>query len=282
MSKFGEIGLIEDVNKSVWQYIRRRWGWKFFLPAILLILLQVTSAYYVGGNIAMRLIVVPFIWIIGGIGFAQSKVRAEFMRQFALRNNFTYVGAGDPGSALGALFQRGHSREIADTVSGVLDGYEFRFFFFYYTVGSGKHKKTYTYTVCEIKTKGNAPDIVVESRADWDFQSYASGRQKEMPVESSFKELFALFAPEDFEIETLEIFTPDVLSELINRAQKYNFEFIEDRLYVFRLGEIGKRAELEEFLKLTDYLVDTVVPKVFRLSDDVHALKEARARNEAR
>lgn len=283
MSEIGEFGLIDDVNKGIFQYIKQYWGWKFFLPAILLISFSTAGAYYsVVGDRSAELIILPFIWIIVGVALAHSKIREEFMRQFAMKNHLVYVGIGDHNAMLGSIFKRGHSQEISNMVTGERGGYQLRFFFFYYTVGSGKHKQTYSYTVCEIKMKGVAPDIIIESRDDWDFQSYAGGHQKEVLIESVFRDHFAVFAPEDFEIETLEIFTPDVLSELMDRAKKYNFEFIEDRLYVFRFGEIEKRIELEAFLKLTEYLVNAVAPKVFRLSDDTLALKEAKTINESR
>ena len=274
MSEFGEIEVIEDINKSIYWYVVERWK-IFLLPAGILI---ISGIFIMGSDAAIWLIGGGVFWVLLGAVLGKLRVMEAFMRQFALRNHFTYVGEVDPESAIGSLFKRGHSREISNAVLGARGGHDLRFFFFYYTVGSGKHKKTYSYTVCEIKMKGASPDIIVESRDDWDFQSYAKEHQKEILMESSFRDHFAVWAPEDFEIETFEIFTPDVMSELINRAKQYNFEFIEDRMYVFRFGEITKKAELEEFLKLTEYLISALGQKVFRLSDDVRALKEAEGR----
>lgn len=266
------------MNKSIYGYVVKRWM-IFLLPAGILIFLGI---FVVGSDISIWLIGGGAFWSLLGVVLGKLRAMEAFMRQFAARNKFTYEGRVDPHSAIGTLFKRGDHREISHVVIGSRGGHDLRFFIFYYTVGSGKHKKTYFYTVCEIKMKGVSPDIIVESRDDWDFQSYVREHQKEILMESAFRDHFAVYAPEDFEIETFEIFTPDVMSELINRAKKYNFEFIEDRMYVFRLGEITKKSELEEFLKLTEYLINAVGQKIFRLSDDVRALKEAQGRRESR
>jgi len=249
MADFFEISTIEDVNLSADGYIKERWGVWFFGPLLLFAIFAVLETIYTrspGTGNALFL-----AWIIGGAIVAQSKVRKEFMLQFAKTNGLQYVGCGDSAATKGNLFKKGNStgRSVSHLVEGEKGGRRIKFFLYTYSVGSGKHKQIYNYTVCEIFFNGQAPDIVIESKSDWDFISYAGNQQKEMPVEGFFKEYFGVYVPEDFEIETLEIFTPDVMAYLVEHAKKYNFEFVEDRLYIFRQGFISKRAELQDFLR---------------------------------
>jgi len=111
------------------------------------------------------------------------------------------------------------------------------------------------------------------------MSSYTRPHHKQLPIESVFAERFAIFAPTDFEIETLELFTPDVLSELIKRATGYNLEFINNKLYIFKNKDIGTKIELKKFLDLATYLISALGDKIFRLHDDVMAMKETLAQN---
>ncbi|OGF61503.1 hypothetical protein A2662_01890 [Candidatus Giovannonibacteria bacterium RIFCSPHIGHO2_01_FULL_45_33] len=278
MADFFELNLVDDVNKSAHRYIKERWGGYFIVPAILLPVFAVFEAYYFGEP--RIFLIAAVIWVIGGFAWAYSVARKEFMRQFAKANGLNYVGGGNQENLKGNLFKKGNSnsRKTTHLVEGEKGGYKLGFFFYSYDVGSGDSKRTYEYSVCEIFFKGHAPDIVIESRSDWDFISYAADHQKEMPVEGFFKEHFGVYVPEDFEIETLEIFTPDVMAYLIDHAKKYNFEFIEDRLYIFKQGFISKRAELQEFFTTANYLVEKLAPRIFRLHDDVSAMKELRGK----
>lgn len=256
------------------KYINKNWGLRYYLPVIILIVVgaATSSRYQFGPWIGLA----GLAWLIGGYGWAASKAREEFMRQFAESHGFVYVSSEGPGMMLGNLLHKGNekSRTISNMVEGQHSEHRVRFFFYSYTVGSGDSKRTYSYTVSEIFFNGHSPDIVIESRSDWDFISYAGNHQKEMPVEGFFKKYFAVFVPEDFEIETLELFTPDVMEYLINNAKNYNFEFVEDRLYIFRQGLIENNKEMDVFLANSQYMIDKLAPKIFRLQDDVAAIKK--------
>ncbi|KKW29162.1 MAG: hypothetical protein UY71_C0002G0007 [Parcubacteria group bacterium GW2011_GWB1_52_7] len=273
MTQLAEIGDIEDVDKSTSDYINRRWGAKYYLPGIALAALAAAIAVYFQ---SYGYLFIPVVWFAGGWGLAQGKVRDEFMRQFAARNNFAYKGYGSLGEVEGALFRRGHGRRITHVVAGAEGEHPVRFYFFTYTVGSGKHKKTYNYTVGEVAFSGLLPDIIVEARGDWDFSDLASSHFKQIRLGGSFEDHFGVFVQDDLEIEAFEIFTPEVMEELAGRARDYNFEFINRKLYVFKKGYISKRAELADLLSLIQYLVEKVAPRIRRLHDDVAAMKSAK------
>ena len=265
-------GIIDDVNTSTRAYIRDHWGLKFYVPLLILVAGGLLEAW---ANESGILLVSAGFWGFGGFAFANARVRTEFMQQFAAANRFVYQGEGNVEELSGVLFQRGHSRSVEDMVVGERDGRLLRFFFYRYKVGSGKNTQTYSYTVGEITLPGAGPDVVVESRRDFDFSNYARDGGREVPTGSPFREYFRLTAPKDFEIEVLEIFTPEVMAVLMDRAAKYNFEFIRDRLYIFQKGHMSRRAQLKELLGIAEYLVTTLAPRIMRIQDDVAALNHA-------
>ena len=217
---------IEDVNQSAKNQILSHWKITF-LPFAALFILGIFIVNYLGNVLILG---VSFIWVIGRIALVYSRAKEEFMRQFARANNFAYIGAGLVEKMQGVLFTYGRSQSITHLIEGAYKNHKISFFFYSYVTGSGKHKQTHNYSVAEIEFKGNSPDIVVNSKDDWDMSSYTRPHHKQLPIESVFAERFAIFAPTDFEIETLELFTPDVLSELIKRATGYNLEFINNKL----------------------------------------------------
>lgn len=272
MQHSSSFGVIDNVGASTGAYLWNHWGLKFYLP---LLLLTGSGIFVLWATESGILLALAAAWGIGGVAIASKRVREEFMRQFAAANQFAYQGVGNAGEMPGVLFQRGHSRSVNHLVVGQRDSRRMRFFFYSYQVGVGKYKHIYSYTVCEITLPGSAPDIVVESRSDFDFSTYARGGQHEVAIESPFRDRFRLTAPKDFEIEVLELFTPEVMAWLMDRAAKYNFEFIRGRLYIFQKGHMSRREQLKELLGIAEYLVTTLAPRILRIQDDVAALNHA-------
>lgn len=264
--------IIEDVSTSTMSYINHQWGMWFYVPGIVLSILAIYSTYYFQDA---GMVILPLFWFLGGYGFAHAKILKEFMKQFALANGFEYFEEHIIDME-GALFEQGHSKEASNMIYGRYNNHRMRFFNYKFSIGQGKHRRTYDHTVCEITLLGIAPNILVESKSFFDFNSFKKPHQKEMPLESNFQTYFETYAPEDFDIETFEIFTPEVMTALIDRAQGYDFEFIENKLYIFRQKITTKRVELDSLFRLVQYLITTLGPRLIRLQDDIAAIHTVR------
>ncbi len=267
-------GIIEDVSASTMAYINRRMGIWYYSVGILLIVVAIYGAYYTQ---EIDVVALPLIWFIGWYGHAHTKTLQTFMIQFASVNKFDY-SEGHIVDMDGALFERGHTKQVSNMVAGVFNHRQMRFFNYQFSLGGGRSRRSYNYTVCEIALPGTAPNILVESKNFFDFNSFKKRHQKEMPLESGFQEHFEVYAPEDFDIETFEIFTPEIMTSLIDIAKGYDFEFIRNRLYIFRQGTISKRLDLHALLLLAKYLITTLMPRLIRLEDDIAAIHAVRKR----
>ncbi|MEK7576308.1 MAG: hypothetical protein AAB482_01300, partial [Patescibacteria group bacterium] len=188
-------------------------------------------------------------------------------------NNFEYIGASDVSDMTAALFDTGDDKTIKHTITGSYHDYPIALFYYQYTTGQGKQKTTHSYTVAKITLQGTAPDILMESRQNFTTSGRKRSNQKELLLESNFRTQFNTYVPEDFGIETFEIFTPDVLAKLIDTARGFDFEFIESELFVYTPHTIAKRLELTAMLDLAHYLITTIGPRITRLTDDIQTMK---------
>ena len=264
--------IIEDVSTSTLAYINRRWGMWFYSIGFLLIAISLYGAYHLGEG---EIFIFPLVFFIFAYEYAREKTLQMFMIQFASVNGFEY-SEGYIVDMQGALFEKGNSKKVTNMVIGAYNHRRMRFFNYQFSIGVGRDKRVYDYTVCEISLPGKAPNILAESKELFDFNSFKKQHQKEMPLESSFQKHFEVYAPEDFDIETFELFTPDVMVSLIDMAKGYDFEFIKDKLYIFRQKNIGNRVELHALVRLAEYLIQTLAPRIIRLQDDIAAIHAVR------
>jgi len=61
--------------------------------------------------------------------------------------------------------------------------------------------------------------------------------------------------PEGHEQEAYQIFTPDVMSDLIDKASEFSFEFIDNKLYIYATKIITKRDDMKNIFNLSEYLI---------------------------
>ncbi len=263
-----ELGTIEDVSVSTKKYISQRWGEEFYVVGGVLVF---------GGFFFGPLWFFALLWFIGGFAIARSKVYVEFFKQFATANGFLYEEKGDCGSVEGNLFGRGHSQGMSHVVSGAYQTFPIRFFTYQYTEGQGKNQQTHQFTVAELVFGGSLPDIIVDSKADMYVDGGLFGKFKTLKVGNGFDDYFTLKVPEDLEIEALEVFTPEIMEQLMSRGRGYSFEFIGTKLYVWKPGTQKTSAQLRELLSLAHYLIVALAPRLARLSDDVEAYRSARS-----
>ena len=259
---------IEDVGVGTREFIRRRWGKKFYL---------IGGALVVAGFITLPIglgffvLTAAVLWFGAGYVIAQKLVHLEFMRQFAEKNGFTYEPLGDMATAKGDLFTHGHSNAIWNVVSGTRGDLPIRFFFYTYTTGSGKNRQAHPFTVIEVAFGGSLPHMILDNRDDWYFDGLGDGHAK-VGTGTVFDEHFILRVKEGLEIEALEVLTPEIMEELIVRGKGYSFEFVDHRLYIWKPKYARRSTELAGFLSLAHYLVDTLAPRLSRLHDDVDAV----------
>lgn len=272
MEQAPAFGVIEDVSVGTSAYLRERWGWKFYAPFVILIAVGLLVLLWLR---VFHGFFLALLWYVIGYALAHRFVQVEFMRQFAAKNGFTHELV-TPRPEHGHLFDRGDGRAAWNGVVGARAGLPLRFFLYSYTTGSGKSRTTHNFTVAEVTFRGSVPEVIVDARGDIYFDG-AGGTHRTLETGTEFDTHFILRVAEDHEIEALEVFTPEVMEEILKRGKGCSFEFVADRLYVWKQGHANTSEDLRRMFDLASYLIDTLGYRLGRLHDDVAAIKSLEA-----
>lgn len=175
-----------------------------------------------------------------------TEVRKRFWQMFAKKNNFSYSPKLDITQEAGVMFQVGHHREAKHFVEGQIDERQVRVFNYQFTIGYGRGSKTYAYTVFAFRFAGHFPHLYLNRLGNQ--YNMVVGKEISLPVE--FRKSFRLFTAEEYEIEALQIFTPDLLVDILDSNLRYDVELVNQELMIFVEGWVERLDKLEkEFLK---------------------------------
>lgn len=210
---------IKDVNKSTVYYIKKY----YFVHAVFIVTiclaLVVFSLFF--GTIGLAF--VALIIIVIAYGSLQKKIEHIFMQQFAKANGYKYQMYGSIDDVSAPHLQIGHSRYIEDMVSGEYEGRPISIYNFNCTVGYGKNARHVNFTVCEIEYVAEIPNIFLDSHQNpYSGENFLSARfhnQRSLSLEGDFNKYFTLYVPPEYEIEALQIFTPDIMAKLIDKSK---------------------------------------------------------------
>ncbi len=250
--------IIEDVNQSTNAYIKKNDKFYIFLYVVIDLAAIAAIIYF---QLSFVCLMVPLGITLAGYTHVQSKIRKEFLQQYATSIGFTYSPTGSLDSVQGRFFQTGHSQLVYDVFTGIHEGRASRIFCFNFTVGSGKSAHTYTFTVFETSFASVMPDITLIDVDLGELSAELSGIER-VRLEGDFNKYFTLMVPKGYEIEAYQIFTPDVMTDLIDRAQKLCFEFCGDKLYICALKIMTNRQDFDRIFSLTSYLDDLLAKNV--------------------
>ena len=219
---------------ATWNVVKLKW--QFWVPLLFVFII---------GPIAVAIAIIYFIII-------QNKVRSSFWKEFADLNGWQYKNMVPPGpfdqfidnsnQESGLMFKEGSSRIISNEVTGVLQERPFRIFCYQFSVGTGKSRRIFYYTVFTFKFNGSFPHIYLNNKSN----SWNINTEENIPLPQEFKDKFSISTPKKYEIEALEIFTPDIFATLLDKNFSYDVEFINQEILIFTDGQINNFEQLEK------------------------------------
>lgn len=186
--------------------------------------------------------------IIGYYALMYQKMQSIFMEQVAKTLNYKYVPLLDLSAMTGNLFKIGHSQQVKNVIIGVYNNLPIKIFNYNFSTGSGKQRRDFRYTIFEIETKSEIPNMILMKNdffALTDLNALTSGKEK-LNLEGDFNKYFKLYIVKDFQIEALQIFTPDIMAELIDKFKNVdmNIEINSNKIYLFFEKVISKKDEI--------------------------------------
>ena len=268
-----------SISREIWNTVKIRWQfWSIFAVAFISsITLWIIATFNMLGdwspNPGAEVVFIPFFVVVIYIIAVGEKVRASFWKQFAEINGWRYHHSGDLNQEAGVMFQQGNNGTISHCIEGGVDKRLFRIFTYAFSIGSGKNKRAYHYTVFAFKFNGSFPHIYLNRR----YNLYGVNVGEKVPLPAEFEKKFFLSAPKKYEIEALEIFTPDVLARLLDSEFAHDVELVDQEVLIFTAGRINNFEQLEkEFnraLELEDLLDEKLDKFKFQpIGDMPHSL----------
>jgi len=238
---------IESISGATRSYIKEKYGLKvyFILGGVLLVeILLLQSIFWAIATLIAAAIFYANIY---------NKVDNRFYQQIAELNGYDYQPKGFLETK-GRIFQIGDNRKFEDIIQGEFENHPLKLFTYRFITGSGKNRVEHHFTICELTFPTRIPNIVLDAH---NFSPYLSFdfNLKKLSLEGDFYKYFTLYCVPGEEIETLQIFTPDVMQDLIEKSPKYDLEFIGDRIYIISPASLKTRTKTMAMLNFAHHLI---------------------------
>lgn len=227
---------VTDVSSAVWKQAKTSWWFWAIIVASVLELLALGNAW---------LLILALFYYMS----ATNKYDDAFWIQVAKNNGWEYKGVVDDFNEPGIMFKQGKGQDITHLIEGKVDERPFRMFRYSFKIGEGKNETSYWYTVFAFKFEGAFPHIYLNNK----HNSYSISAGEKLPLPFEFEKQFVLSAPRKYETEALEIFTPDILTKLLDGGFTHDIELVDHELIMFVDESINSFKKLEiEFNKVME------------------------------
>jgi len=255
---------VNNVDQSVREYIKK-YG-LFFLLLVIFFCLGLLKQ-------SLQLLSISFSLFVLGIIALYVMAQGQFMRQVAAVLDCKYSEQGDIKTVNGELFKIGYSQRIFNVLSGSYKSFPLRIYNYQTNFRVGKNQETYSYTVFEITYDCSLPHVLLIAKEGYIFMNPRLPGGIQINLEGDFYKYFNLYAENDFELEVFRIFTPDNMAQLIDKGRGLNFEFCENKLYIFKHNIISTKEKMAATYEAVTLLSDMFAHHFKETSDDVEAME---------
>ena len=215
------------------------------------------SVWVIWAWLALPLLVTVFV-IIGIRNGASRTVRVQ---RFASVNNLSYTTSLRDPTYKGMIFQFGRDRCIREELTiDTSSGNGAQIGTYQCVTGSGRSQHTHRFSYIRYTLSRQLPHMVLDGKKN--NLMWASNlptlfdKDQILHLEGNFDEHYTLYAPQDYQVDALAIFTPDVMSAFINSLGKTDAEIIDNELYVYvtSFDDLGNCRNLDAMLQVADIL----------------------------
>lgn len=251
--------IVESVSRTAW---REFWQRPLLVIGSFLCLAWVPFSISISWEIQFAIVPAALFWALA-IGPFIHKIRGRMIAQFAASNGYQYSETGSLSPQDGAIFNvpGAHSKQFSHIVTGQVADLPFRFLLYQYAVGQGRQRRTHSQSLMVIEFPSHLPHIVVDSKS-FDSLNFDFHRDQMVQLEGDFNKYFKFYVPKEYEIEGLEIFTPNIMAQLIDKSKYFDVELINNRIYIYAKNYVDTRQKLLALHQLVETLVSELSPKL--------------------
>lgn len=243
----------------------------FSVIFVLFSIIPLVIASIIEGKFAVQamfplVFVIFFVFIVGLIygSYKYDERRLTRIYKFTQANGLAMLTAVlDPAYA-GLIFSQGYGRVINSAIV-TKDGWEIGNY--NYTTGSGKSRTTHHWSYMRAKLVRKLPHMVLDAKSNNMFKSGITNlpasfsAKQQMRLEGDFNDHFVVYAPNDYEVDALYVFTPDVMATLIDYGKEYDIEVIDDNLIFYSQKPIAldKQADLQKAFEIIHKISSEII-----------------------
>jgi len=251
---------ISDVRKAASKasrnYLKKN-ALRIALGLIIWTFIAFAISPYINEDIIPAFFIGPFLILLLLYYQVYTDTLSRFWKEFAAKKAWSYVEAGDPKKEEALMFEHGQENTISNIVSGSIDNRPLRIFSYSFRIRRSRGADSaYKYTVFGIKFSGHFPHLYLNYHHDNFNQTI--GERISLPLE--FEKRFSLFAPKEYEMEAHQIFSPSLLSYLLDNNLQYDLELVNGELLIFVNRFMNNPKELEEELDRAYKLAQKLAP----------------------
>lgn len=251
-------GPITNVGKDTSNYIVAHK--KYFLLTLLISILIEIIIYFIGVTDIAIYLFIFFIPIGLFYGYVRYKIQNKLFEEIIKKYNLQYFKEGEIQGSDSVIFKFGNHSSAKNIASGTFLDNSINFFE-YNIIGDYSNREQKNALTCfMMEFHGMVPWIILESVSKSLPVSLASFDFKKITLEGDFNNYFSLNIKKEYEIEALQILTPDIMEYLINKAQGLNIEITNNHFFIYRTGVISSLSEIENFFSVASFFVKKLIP----------------------
>jgi len=157
------------------------------------------------------------------------------------------------------VYGLGSRNELNLEFNGTINTTGFDNFVYTYYVNRKNSEKAYPFTIMHLSLSKTLPHLVLDSRKNDGVVSsiprYFSDDQR-IELEGDFDDYFDLYAPNGYEIEALDIMSPDFMQMLIDFHTDFDVEIDDKSVYIISKGVNYDQQSMSELFTAAQAMVD--------------------------
>lgn len=275
---------MQDETKNIQSIMKKmikKDYFKIFLTLMTIPLISILIGIYLFINHKIEFnplfVFIPLAILFLFFGFIFFKARKVFFTEYAKKIGFSFQGSEVSTEFTGSLFNNGHSRRATNLIKGIILNNPTKIFDYTYTIGQGKNRTTYHFDVLEIQSSQHLPIFTLKEKSG--FLNFAPNIDVEkngtkLNLEGDFSKYFNLEVEKEFEIEVLQIFTPEFMADLCEHFKHLSIETTENRIYIYENKLIQNTDDLDLIVFLAKKIIRKIEMLGNSLSKDVLSLRD--------
>ncbi len=268
---------MESINQTSIKLLKKK-AFILIIPIMVIILVSsFSSENNIMKDILGSLIGLSVVFIFFFIFDIVHQSKKIFFQEFAKSINFEYQDTLNGNQLEGSLFSNGNNKYISNVLIGKIENKEVKIFCYSYSVGAGKYKRIYNFQIIEIITDFHLPDFILKEKGLFKIFSSIDLKNKkinQLKLEGDFNQYFDLEVEKEFEIEVLQIFTPEFMVKLLEKGSHLSVESIQNKIYIYENKSINTKKELENMMSLTKEFIYKINNVGQSLSKDILNLRQ--------